>query len=134
MNPVRSALYTRLTGDTTLTGLLSATDAVFHQRAPQDAQTPYVIFQKTSGNPRYTFADHLQYETWMVKGVARGLGGRAEDIAARLDIVLTDAPIAPAGHDVLYLRRETDIDYPEDDGAETFRHVGATYRLITEPA
>lgn len=132
MNPVRTALHAALSGDSTLTSLLSSPGAIHHQRAPQNAKTPYVILHKQAGNPRWTFKDHTQWDLWTVKAVDRGKTAKnAEAIAARIDVVLNDAALTVTGKRHLYLRRETDVDYGEDDGGETFRHVGGVYRLVT---
>lgn len=138
MNTIRSGIYARLAADVTLTALLATPTSIFHRRAPQEAETPFVIFHKAAGNPTWTFgdiSDHLQRETWLVKGIDRApSSGLAEDIAARVEVVLTDAPLVSAGHVHLYVRRESDVDYGEDDGADLYHHVGAVYRLVTQPA
>lgn len=132
---VRAALYGLLAGDTTLAGLLSSpTDGIFHQRAPQSAKTPYVIFAKHTGSPMWTFRTPMQWDTWLVKGVDRaGKAGRAEHIAEVIDALLNDAQLTIPGFDHLYLRRASDVDYPEPDGAETYHHCGGLYTVVTDP-
>ena len=136
MNPIREAIYGALITDGDLTGLLSEPDAIFHQKAPQSAAFPLIVFHKQSGTPDWQFAGaHLQNDLWAVKAIDRASSaGRAEDIAARIDVVLTDAGLPVIGGSLLYLRRASDIDYPETEGADTFRHCGALYRVVTEPS
>lgn len=135
MNPVRAAIYERLTGDATLTGLLSSATAIYHQVAPQSAQTPFIVFHRQAGDPGWQFAGaHVQSDLWTVKAVDRASSAsRAEDIAARIDTVLTDAPLAVTGRDLLAVYRESDVTYPETTDGATYRHEGGQYRLQTSP-
>ena len=134
MNPVRAALFDRLTTtDGPLDGLVG--DRVYHQRAPQGAAFPVVVFAKQSGTPEHAFAGRLDRELWLVKAVSKGASAAAaEEIDAAIDVALHDAPLDIDGHTRLYLRRESDVDYPEYDGADTYHHVGGHYRLFTEPS
>ena len=136
MNPVRAALYARLSGDAALTGLLSSPTAIYHQVAPQDAATPFVVFHRQAGDPIWQFdGAHVQSDLWTCKAVDRGASAsRAEDIAARIDAVLTDAPLAVAGRDLLAVYRESDVSYPETSDGDTYRHEGAQYRVETSPS
>ncbi len=136
MNEVRRAIYDRLTGDATLTGLLSTPTAVFHQVAPADAATPFVVFHRQDGRPEHLYAgNEIQRDIWLVKAVDRGPSAtRAEDIAARIQTLLADAPLNPVGRHHVACYRDADVDYPEADAGETYRHVGATWRVITQPA
>lgn len=133
MNEIRRALYERLSGDVTLMGLVTG---VHHAVAPQGAATPFVVFHKQSGTPQWQFSGaHIQTDLWMVKGIDAGpSASRAEDIAARISDLLTDAALTVTDRDLLTVFRESDIDYSEQDGADTYRHCGGLYRLITEPA
>lgn len=136
MNTIRSGLYSKLAGDTTLGALLASPTAIYHRRAPQTARTPFVIFHKQAGTPSWTFAGPpLLTELWMVKIIDRSSSASAaENAAARVVELLTDATLVTAGKRLLYIRHESDVDYGEDDGAELYQHVGALWRVITEPA
>lgn len=106
----------------------------YYQRAPQDATTPMVIFSKQSGDRVLAFAGNdVKPQVWLVKAVSReDSASAAEDIDARVETVLNGATLIITGHNHLYLRRESDVTYPEDDGAETYQHVGALYRIVVE--
>lgn len=133
---VRTALYGALTGDAALTGLLATPTSVFHQVAPLSAPFPYVIFAKQAGNPAWAFGDgRLDSALWLVKVVSEGLSARpAEDAAKRADEVLNDAALTLSEDRLLYIRRESDVEYLEQVDADMWHHVGAMYRVITEPA
>ena len=137
MDPVRAAIYARLSGDATLTGLLAAPGNIFHSIGPQTAAFPLIVFNEAAGTRVLQFAGaHIKNDLWQVKAIAAGSSATpAEDIAARVDVLLDNAVLAITGREHLYLRNESDIPaYPEQDGAESFWHVGAYYRLWTQPA
>lgn len=135
---LRAAIYERLHGDSTLQGLLGAPDAIYHQVAPIKARSPYMVFAKQTGNPDWTFGtdrrDHLQLERWMIKAVCIGGSSTpAEQAADRADELLHDAPLIIANAELLYCRRVSDVDYSETAGPDVYRHVGAIYRIDTQP-
>ncbi len=135
---VRRALYGKLAGDTTLMGLLAAPPAgysksVYYQQAPQTALFPCVVFTKQSGLPTETLANPSAFETdvWLLKGVDRNTTADiAEAIQARLKALLNDATLSIAGALHLYLRRDTDVDYPEVTDGVMYAHAGSLWRLI----
>lgn len=49
MDELDQAIYTRLTGGTALTALLSGTAAVYAGQAPQGAALPYIVYNQQSG-------------------------------------------------------------------------------------
>lgn len=136
MNPIRAAIYQRLTGDEDLADLLSLPTAVHHQVAPQSARYPLVVFHKQAGTPDWQFGQaYIQWDIWTVKAIDRSTSaGRAEDIAARIDAVLNHAPLEIEGGLLLGVWRVQDIDYVETDAGQTYRHCGAQYRLGSAPA
>lgn len=136
---LRTAIYERLATDPTMQGLLGAPDAIYHQRAPAGTAAPYIIFQKQTGNPEWTFganrSDHLQHERWLIKAVCTGGSATpAEDAADRIDELMHDAPLQVAGATVRYCRRASDVEYPESNGPDLYHHRGAIYQIDTEPA
>lgn len=129
-DPIRVALFGVLNGDDELKAL--ATGGIHHQRAPEGTTGPYAIFHKQSGVAIWSMRDVSQDELWLVKGLCRGGDAEeAEAIDARCEALLNDATFEIAGFDLLGIRRESDVAYPEDDGGETIFHVGGLYRLNT---
>lgn len=138
--PVRRALYGRMAGDTTLNGLLGVPATgyaknIYHQQAPAGAQFPYVIFQKQSGVPTEAMGDPAAMDTdvWMVKAIDRGPSAdQAESAASRITALLNDAPLSISGNTLLYLRRQSDVEYPEEVDGQMYHHVGSLFRLVTD--
>jgi hypothetical protein len=133
----RRAIYGKLAGDVTLNALLATPPAgrsksIYYQRAPQGAPFPYVILSKQAGTPRYALGDRAyDNDVWLVKGVDRNdTADTVDAISSRIDALLTDASLSISGRTQLYLRRESDVDYPETVDDSTYLHSGATYRLI----
>jgi hypothetical protein len=115
VNEIRRAIYQRLNGDATL---------------------PVVVFNRQAGTPLWAFdSAHIQSDLWQVKAVDKNpSASRAEDIAARIDELLTDQPIAVDDHTLLAIYRESDVEFLETDDGLTYHHVGALYRVQTQPA
>jgi hypothetical protein len=137
--PVRRALYGRLSGDTILTNLLGTaasgyTKAIYHAQAPQDATYPLIIINKQSGVPMDTFGEPgaLNTDVWLIKAVDQSpSANNAEAISARLQVLLNDATLSISGALLVYLRRESDVEYVESVESLTYCHCGSLYRLVT---
>lgn len=134
---VRRALYGKMAGDSTLNALLGTpptgySKSIYYQQAPQGAQFPYVVFSKQAGTPRYGLgARAYDNDIWLIKAVDRNdTADPTDNIASRLDALLTDSTLSISGRTQLYLRRESDIDYPEEVDGVTYRHAGSNFRLI----
>lgn len=137
--PVRRAVYGKLAGDTTLNALLGSpasgyAKSIYHNQAPAGAAYPYVVFFKQAGNPTEAFGDPSALETdvWEIKAVDRSTSADvAEAIDERITILLNDATLSISGATLLYLRRQSDVQFPELQDGVTYVHVGASYRLVT---
>lgn len=135
----RRAIYGKLAGDTTLNAMLGApadgySKAIYHQQAPNDAAFPFVILQKVSGVPTEAFGDPsaLENEVWLVKAVDRSTSAdTADDVSARIAVLLNDAALSVSGTSLLYLRRQADVDYPEEIDGVMYVHAGSQFRLVT---
>jgi hypothetical protein len=138
--PIRRSLYGKLAGDTTLNAMLGTPAAgysksIYHQQAPAGANYPFVVFQKQSGVPTQAFADPsaLDTDVWLVKAIDRNTSADpAEAAAARIITLLNDAALSISGHVLQYLRRDSDVEYPEVVDGVLYQHVGSLFRLITD--
>lgn len=134
---VRRALYGALAGDTTLTGMLATapsgySKSIFFEVAPETATFPYLIFNQQSGTPTYAMkANAFDNEIWLVKGVDQNMSADVVDnIASRLDALLTDGTLSISGKTQLYLRRMFDVNYMDVQDGVLYRHAGAEFRLV----
>ena len=136
--PVRRALYGKLAGDNTLTGLLATpasgySQSIYYQQAPGNASWPLVIFNKQSGVPTEAMGvpSALEEDIWLIKAVDRSPSADvAESIQARLQTLLNDASLSISGGTLLYLRRQSDVEYPETADGVVYVHCGALWRLV----
>lgn len=130
MSAVRTGIDARLKADSVLVAMCGSPQSIYHRRAPQTAKPPVVVYFKQSGERRFTFAGNpLHYETWVIKGIAYGrTADRAEAMGERIEAIMTT--ITAAGHTVLDVRLENDIDMPEQVGKEIFQHCGGQYRFV----
>lgn len=136
----RRAIYGKLAGDTTLNNLLASppsgwSKSIYHQIAPERASFPFIVINKQSGVPSEAFGDPSAYESdlWLVKVVDRsGSADTAESAAARITALLNDASLSISGASLLYLRRQSDVEYAEDIDGVVHRHVGSIFRLVSD--
>lgn len=134
MDGFRAALFTKLNGDAPLTSMLATTTSIYHRRAP-GAAFAFILFQKQAGTPMWAFSGRpVDSQLWLIKGIDRSSSAsKAEDISKRIDLVLTDPVMTLSDGTLLYLRRESDVDYDEgDDPDNIIYHVGGSYRTFID--
>lgn len=135
MDGLRASMFTKLNGDSTLTALLATTTSIYHRRAPNSAAFPFVVYAKQAGTPINFFAGApIANQVWMVKAVDRSTSAsKAEDIDKRLNQLFTDPAMTLTDGTLLYMRRESDIDYEEGgDPDVVIHHVGGLYRTMID--
>ena len=131
VNAVKTGLYSKLTGDSTLTALLSASTAVYDSTAPEGTDPPYVVFQKLDGQARHTMSGHAFTDsTFLVKAITDEPSKLiAGSIAERVDTLLADGSLTLSTGSQMVMRRQQDIEYDERVDGRVLRHVGATYLI-----
>jgi len=140
VNQLETALYTKLTGASSLTSLLNAgTASVFHRQAPENAAPPYVVFGKQSRVPeRVIGGGAVAWEDalYLVKAVVESPSALlAGSIAARIDQTLDQAALTVTDHTHLACHRDSDVDYVENaTGGQVIQHRGALYRIQVQPS
>jgi hypothetical protein len=135
---IRRGLYGKLAGDTTLNNLLGTPAAgysksIYHQDAPAAASFPLIVFQKQAGRPTEAMSDPSAFENdvWLVKAIDRNTtADTAEAIQARVAVLLNDASLSISGSTLLYLRRQSDMEYPEITDGVRYQHAGSLFRLV----
>jgi hypothetical protein len=136
----RRGIYGKLAGDTTLNNLLGTpptgySKSIYYQEAPAGASFPLVVFQKQSGVPTEAMTDPSALETdiWLVKAIDHNTSAdTAEAIQARVIVLLNDAALSISGAATLYIRRQSDVEYPEVTDGEQYKHAGSLFRLVTD--
>lgn len=136
-NPADAAIYSKLSGDSTLIALLAggtASASVYHGQVPQDAALPAVVFSAQSpSTPARTMGAKVYQEDalYTVKAITEGRSAAsAGTIAARIDVLLDGPSLTYTGFTHMGSQRVQEIDYPETaPGGPRFNHRGAVYRL-----
>ena len=134
MNATDVAVFTKLTGASALTTLLSGgTASVFNWVGPQNTDPPYVIFNVQSPSVPVRTLTGVAYENliYSVRGVTVGpTTAAAGTIATQINVALDDKALSITGFTLMYLRRVQDIDFPEIVAGQQYHHRGATYRIL----
>ena len=140
MNALGVAIFTKLTGASALTALLTGgTAGVFESVAPEGEDPPYVVFNVQSpSTPAYTFgAASVKYEDaiFQVKAITEAhSAASAGTIADKIDDALNGATLTITGYTQLLCARVQNIDYPElAAGGKRFNHRGGLYRVMARP-
>lgn len=134
MNAFDVAIYNALAGNSALTTALGGT-AIFQWMAPQNTDPPYVVYNKQAGTPQHTFGG-VAYENdlYTVRAVTAGpSASQAGTIARLIDAALADKALTITGYAHLFLRRVSDVDYPEVVAGQRHQHQGAMYRVLADP-
>lgn len=123
---IDQAIYNQLN-----TGTLAG--RVYNGVAPEDAQTPFVVFQLVSGRDAWTHgaraAEKLVYQVKAVGGPSRL---DVDSLYQAADVLLNDAILSipvPDGQ-VVMLRRESVFGFTELDNGRQYWHSGGNYRVI----
>jgi len=129
MNNVDTAIYQTLASNAAL--MLTAT-GVYYGVAPQGKVLPYVIFAKQSETDHYVFQGRICVEMmYLIKVVGKGSSIEAiRDAYNLVDIAVNNKRLALG---VLQCRRESGLEYLEDDNGIIYYHVGGLYRLLVVP-
>lgn len=134
MNPVDVAIFNALAGSAALVSALGGT-AIYQWIAPENSDPPYVIFNQQSGTPVHTFGGvAIENDVYTVRAVTAGpSAAQAGTIAGLIDAALADKPLSITGFNHLFLRRVSDVDFPELVSGIRYSHRGATYRVMSDP-
>jgi hypothetical protein len=144
-NPINSMLGTPAPG---------YGQSIYHDQAPEEASYPFIVFSKSSGVPTNVISGvrldtalagadpgthgaktntwaAIETDVWLIKAVDQNTtADKAEAIAERLKTLLNDGVISISGYNQLFLRRESDVEYPETEEGIMYKHCGSLYRLI----
>jgi hypothetical protein len=129
-NLVETALYSKLTGTSAITTLLSSNTAVFNQQATQAAALPFVVFQQMSETDMNESPHRSKALLYLVKGIASTGFKQAGDIDNAIDTALHRTTLTVSGWTNYLVRRESSVRYVEPlPGGGNVYHAGGIYRL-----
>jgi hypothetical protein len=128
---IRTALYSKINGASSVTSLLSSATAIYDSEAPAAAVYPFVSFSLSTGTPEYTFASRaFDNDLWLIKAMDRSTSGTvADNIAQALRALLTDATLTITGAVLMSVRPEQRVRTTEVVDGQKFFHAGNLYRL-----
>lgn len=128
---IRTALYNKLNVAGVTASLGSGSASIVHGVAQPTALYPIVVFNKQSSvNANRFGGEAYRDQLWLVKAVSKGTSSStAEDVDKAINDLLNFGSLTITGGDDMSLMRESDVDYVETVGSDTYRHHGALYRL-----
>lgn len=129
---VQAAVYTRLSGDSGITALLGAANAVY-DHVPPAAVFPYIVIADMAAAPMETQQCHGATVTLAIDTYSRAAGkAEIQRIAAAIHAALHHADIAVTGHHAVSCKI-TNLQMAQIFDATTWR-CRQTVVLIIEPA
>ena len=128
---LETGLYTKLSGNADLITALGGT-AIYNKQAPQSPGTKYVIFQWQGGGDENESPNRMRNVVYTVKAIAQGQATAAA-IDTKIDAALHDQTLTVSGYTNIWLAREDDVNFSEQDSSGvTWFHVGGIYRIIID--
>ena len=129
MNATEIGLYSKLTGNSTLTAALSTTTAIYNTVAPQGTSLPYVTFNWAGGGLENINPSELHNVVYVVKALADD-AGEAGTIQGYIKSALHGTTLTVSGYTNFYTACEEEIQYVEQtrDG-QVIHHRGYVVRV-----
>jgi len=129
INLVSTGLYSKLSGDGTLTAMLATTTSIYSIRAPEDAAYPYITFSLFSGMVLNINPSDLHEAVYFIRAYAT-TAKVAGNIHAQIATLLDDGAVTVTGFTQIAseLIEELEGDEVIDAGRSIFMR-GGLYRL-----
>lgn len=128
---LETGLYSKLSTDNDLIEELGGT-AIYNKQAPQSPGSAYVVFGWQGGGDENESPRRLRNVLYQIKGIARRQS-TAASIDSKLDAALHLQTLTVSGFSNIWMAREGDINYVEQDsGGVTWYHVGGMYRILID--
>lgn len=127
-NVMATALWNKLSADSTLTGMLSGTGAIYRTQAGT-APMPYVVYSQYAGGPLNITKSDLRDPLYFVRAYASTMD-LAGSIDARVSGLLHHGTLTVSGYTNYWLARESDVELPQElpNGQNVFM-AGGVYRI-----
>lgn len=125
---LETGLYNILKSNADLITELGGT-VIYNKRAPQSPGNKYVIFQWQGGGDENLSAHRTRNVLYSIFGVAP-TQEQAAGINDKIDAALHGQTVTVSGYTNFWTRRETDVNFVENDSGGVARfHVGGIYRI-----
>jgi hypothetical protein len=117
-NALGAAVYSKLSGGTALTALLSGgTASIYNVEPPFEADYDYVVFNVQTGAEQNDTQHRVKDITLQVRGYSTALN-RAGSIDAACDALLHAGTLSISGWSMLWLVRGQDVELIEYDESD----------------
>jgi FlaG/FlaF family flagellin (archaellin) len=128
VNALNAGIYTKLTGGTALTTLLSSGTSIYYEVAPNGEVPPYVVWSYAADNPLNWTKSDLRETVAHVRGYAssRAMAG---SIDAQIDAQLNKGSITVTGFVNISTLREQGIYRYWETATGFLYEAGAFYRV-----
>lgn len=131
-NALNAAIYSRMTGGTSLTNLLANGSAIFFLQAPDDfAGSEYVVWSYQGGGDENDTPSRSKNMVLNIRAISRTGPAKAGSIDAQIDALFHHNPLTVAGWTNFWIARETDFGplVGNDDAGSKYWQSGALYRV-----
>jgi hypothetical protein len=133
MNALTAGIYTKLTGGTALTSLLTggtATPSIYYEQAPHKSVLPYVVFNIQGGGDLNLCPGRMKEVLYFVRGYTKASTAAAGLIDAQIDALLHNQSVTVTGWSSIDIQRETDMEETETAAnGEIIYMAGGVYRF-----
>ena len=132
----RAFIYTTLTSNATLTGLVG--QRFYHAQAPADAQYPFVVFQLLSGGTDLRGIGMTRIWSaplYLIKVITKGLStGAIEPVVDAIDAALHGASGTVTNGEIVECFRERPFELPDEQNGTMYIQMGGEYRIRVRQA
>lgn len=133
---VDAAIVARLAGDTALMALMK--DGVYFDVAASGKTKFVIVSLATSVDDHEFCGTAFEESTYLVKAVTLGTSGtEVRTAAARIHVLLQNAPLTVSGYANVLLRRSEYVRYTEVDDVDNdirWQHRGGRYDVWVSPS
>lgn len=132
-NAIAQGLYSKLAAGTALTALLgSGTASIYGMTAPDNATTPYLVYNVQGGGARNDNPHDTRDVVYTIRAFGASLRA-AGSVDLQVSTLLHRGSLSVSGYTFVTCRRETEIELVEDaPNGQSYFLVGAMYRIILD--
>ena len=130
MNAIDTAIRTKLCGGTALTNMLAGTASVYHIRAPDEEDYPYVVFNSQGGGAENITPSDLHNYVYYVRCYTDESSTNASLIHEQIKSFLDKQTLTVTGYTNIWTRFETEIEQAQEQpNTQPVYSCGGLYRI-----